>query len=253
MQRRPSRRAVLSTGSVLFLAGCLDSDKSGSPDDSSEASEPSNSTGEQGDSDNSTGAASNTNIEEVTFQSTADTEIEGTLYGTGDCGAVLTPQINLDRESWEQQALQLAENGYMALAIDEDEDNRPESVLGAGQYLSTEHDLQSIVFIGASSGGEASVIANTQADLDAITGVVALSPGGGTEHAADLHGQKLFVVAEDDEERFVETVEELHDQASEPKSLQRYSGSSHGQGLFDSDHQEDLLERILTLMANACE
>lgn len=253
MQRRHSRRAVLGMIGAFSLGGCLDSDESSDSSESSEASEPSNSTSEQEDPDNSTTTEPNTEIEEVVFQSAADTEIEGTVYGTSDCGVVLTPQINLDRDSWEPQAQQLVENGYMALAINEDEDNRPESVLGAAHYLSTERDLQNIVFIGASSGGEASVIANAQADLDSVAGVVALSPGGGADYAADLQGQKLFVVAEDDEERFVRTVEKLHDQASEPKSLQRYSGSSHGQRLFDSNHQEDLLEQILTLMADACE
>lgn len=244
-----SRRAVIgSVGAALSVAGCLDS------------SDPSGSTGEQAndsteDQANEANAseAGSSETEEVTFQSTADTEIEGTVYGSSDCGVVLTPQINLDRESWEEQARRFVENDYLALAIDEDEDNRPESVLGAARYLTEDRDLQRIVLIGASSGGEASVVANARADTDAVAGVVALSPGGGTESAADLQGQKLFVVAEDDDERFVQTTEELHERAPEPKQLRMYSGSEHGQSLFDGDHQEDLLERILTLVASACD
>ena len=261
MKRALSRRTFVGTIGVLFtLAGCLNSSESAgeespdsSGDGSSDASEPTEEdSAEEEPAEEESEGSDASEPEDVTFESTAGTTVEGTIYGEGGCGVVLTPQINLDRESWTEQARQLADDGYLALAIDEDEDNRPESVLGAVDYLMGERETERIVLIGASSGGEASVVANARAETDAVTGIVAISPGGGTERASDLQGRKLFVVAEDDDERFVRTTEELHEQASDPKELRIYSGSEHGQDLFETEHGEDLLEGIVTLVEEAC-
>lgn len=252
-----SRRGFLGTAGLslsLTLAGCLDSSDSSDSTDSPEGS--SDASGEN--STNASGSANESDRTDasepgdVTFESTTGTELEGTIYGEGRCGVVLTPQINLDRESWSEQARRLADEGYSALAIDEDEDDRPGSILGAVRHLTEERGTERIVLVDASSGGEASVVANARAETDAVAGVVAISPGGGADRAADLRGRKLFVVAEDDE-RFVRTTEELHEQAPEPKELRTYSGDEHGQGLFETEHGGDLLGRILALVDAACE
>ena len=190
---------------------------------------------------------------DVSFQSTGDADLQGTIYGNDDWGIVLTPQINRERGSWEPQATRLAEEGYLAFAIDVDEDDRPASILGSVSHLREEQDVDRIVLVGASIGGEASVVANARADDGTVHGVVAISPGGGADHAGDLAGEKLFAVAEGDDDRFVETTERLHEDAPEPAALRIYDGGAHGQGLFETDHGDDLLEGILGVVGRACE
>ena len=176
--------------------------------------------------------------------------VDGTLYGAGDCGVVLTPQVNLDRESWEPQASRWAD-GYLVLAIDPIEGETSASVVGAIDSLREERGVESVVLVGASIGGEASVVAGAERD-GIVSGVAALSPGGGEEHAEDLTGEKLFVVAADDD-RFVEATETLSERAPEPKELVVYEGDAHGQRLFDSEHASDLLDRLDAFVAAACD
>lgn len=177
-------------------------------------------------------------------------EVTGTIYGSGECGVVLTPQINMDRASWEDQAVPWAEAGMLVLAIDPVEDHAPASVVAAVDYLRDE-GVEAVVLVGASIGGEASVRAAADRP-DLVAGVVALSPGGGEDRAGELTGEKLFVVAEDDRERFVETTRAMYEGADEPKDLVEYESDAHGQRLFGTEHAPDLLERINALLADAC-
>lgn len=194
-----------------------------------------------------------TNGETVSFDAPHGTTIDGSLYGDGDCGIVLVPQINLDRGSWSEQANTLTEEGYLVLAIDEDPDDRVNSILGAVDYLTDEHSITQSVLIGASSGGEAVVKANATAPNRPIAGTVAISPGGGADQAADLQGRLLFAVSRGDDSRFVETTRQLHQNAPDPKELAEYDGSAHGQDIFDTDHGDDLMERITNLLSSACD
>lgn len=186
----------------------------------------------------------------VSFESPAGTEVHGTLFGSGTCGIVLVPQINLDRESWFPQAERLASRGLVALPVDEG-DQRAAAVRGAISFLRDEHDVDRVVLLGASTGGEAVVVAGAEA-ADEVDGVITLSAAGGADHAADLSGTKLFVVSEDDEERFVRIAEQLHEQAPEPKQLLVLPGGAHGQRLFESDQQQRVREEIDTLLDQAC-
>lgn len=185
---------------------------------------------------------------DVTVPSDAG-DVEGTRYGSGECAVVLTPQVNRDRGSWEPQVRCWADR-HLVLAIDPAEDAST-SVLAAVEYLREEADVERVVLVGASIGGEASVVAAAERD-EIVAGVVAISPSGGAERAEELTGERLFAVAEDDDERFVEATNELHDGASEPKELATYDGSEHGQGLFESAHGDDLLDRIDELIERAC-
>jgi dienelactone hydrolase len=251
MTRRATRRRLLAAvGAVTTtFAGCTgggasDSTGTTAPGTPTDAASPS-------DSPEPTGTASSSGPRDVTFQSAASTQVEGTLYGSGDCGVVLVPQINLDRESWEPLATALADRGYVALAIDEDPDERAASALGAARYLREVVGVDHLVLVGASSGGEAVVRATATAEQGTVDGLVTLSAGGGADVASDLQGRKLFTVAENDDDRFVRVAEQLHANAPRPKTLQRYAGSAHGQALFEA-HGDDLRSRLFDLVATAC-
>jgi pimeloyl-ACP methyl ester carboxylesterase len=199
----------------------------------------------------STGTTASETPTTVRFQSAVGTQVVGTRYGLGDCGVVLVPQINLDRESWDPQATALAARGYIALAIDEDPTNRAASVTGAVRYLSENVGVSHIVLVGASSGGEAVVRATARAGEGEIQGLVTLSAGGGADVAEKLQGRKLFVVSKADDERFVRIAKQLYQNAPEPKDLKLYSGSAHGQQIFET-HGEDLRQRLFEVVEHAC-
>lgn len=256
--REPRRTVLSAAGAALFsLCGCLgDSDGSEPTDDSSPTpSSPTPSDGAR------TSRATRTRTEtpsrtsapqDVAFEAPHGATIRATRYGTGDCAVVLVPQINMDRGSWEPQAELLAEMGHLALAIDEDPDDRPSSILGAIRHLRTETGVERVALVGASSGGEAVVVANAEADAGAVDGTMTLSAGGGTDRAADLQGRLLFVVSEGDDDRFVRVARELHDAAPPPKDLVTYDGDAHGQRIFDSAHGEDLRERLRSFVREVC-
>lgn len=244
------RRLLAATGgTAAALAGCVGDESTRA---SETATERTTATQEGTDTRDGAGTETPSTPRDVTFQSTADTDVTGTLYGSGDCGVVLVPQINLDRGSWAPQAAALADRGHVALAIDEDPDARAASTLGAVRFLHETVGVDHLVLVGASSGGEAVVRATARADSGTVDGLVALSAGGGAEVAGDLQGRKLFAVAENDDERFVRVAEQLHANAPEPKTLQRYAGSAHGQALFGA-HGDDLGPRLFELVATACE
>lgn len=265
-----SRRQVVAriavVTSTVGLAGCLtdgpgDSDEgpteTATRDDDGAASTPDD-TETTGDTETETPTDSETDDEPpenqrtVMFEAPHGDTIEATAYGGGDCGVVLVPQINMDRESWQSQGEWIADMGHLALAIDEDPDDRASSVRGAIQYLSEQEDISSVVLVGASSGGEAVVIANAETDAT-VDGTITLSAAGGEDRASDLQGRSLFVVSEDDDDRFVRIARELHEGAPEPTELLEYEGSAHGQRIFTSEHGDDLQDRVRTLIADVCE
>lgn len=252
MTTPPTRRRLLGAlagAGVTALAGCTGDE--GTPTDTTTASPAG---AGNADAATTTGTASTATPERPTtvrFKSTAGTAVQGTLYGRGDCGVVLVPQINLDRGSWEPQATALAERGHVALAIDEDPDNRWQSALGAARFLRETTGVSTLVLVGASSGGEAVVRANANAETD-VAGLVTLSAAGGADVAGQLQGRKLFVVSENDEDRFVRIARELHENAPDPARLKVYGGSAHGQRIFES-HGADLRRRLFGLVERACE
>lgn len=254
-----SRRRLLSlTGLAAAtggFAGCLDEGGDAGSDDTPTA-EQAGGSGSEGTATDTSGSTSterdsSSEPRSVSFEAPHGQTIDATAYGGGSCGVVLVPQINLDRPSWEPQATAIADRGYLALAIDEDPDDREASVRGAIRYLREEESVESVVLVGASSGGEAVVVANAKTDLE-VAGTVTLSAAGGEDHAADLQGRSLFVVSKGDDDRFVRTARELHENAPDPKQLVEYEGSAHGQRIFESPNGEDLTDRIHGVIDDVC-
>lgn len=264
--RQRTRRGVLATTGIALgvagLAGCSGIRPGTEPGETGTATATSTSTATAtGRADDSTTATespttdtpSTDRKERVEFQSTANTQVVGTVYGApgSTCGIVMVPQINLDRESWQPQAEQLAGMGHVALPIDEDPENLAESAQGAVSYLHGTEGVERVILVGASSGGAAVVKANARAESGTVHGLVTLSAAGGTGFAGDLTGRKLFVATENDDE-YPGIARDLHENAPEPKALKIYSGSAHGQGIFDTKHGDDLADRLFTLVEDVC-
>lgn len=243
-----TRRSLLSaTAGVATFAGCTDfADLGGSVDSQGNGSlEPGGA--HTTDGPESSGPSAQT----VSFAAPTGSDVTATRYGDGDCGVVLVPQINQDRESWRHQAEWLAANGYLALAIDEDPDHRAGSVRGAVDVLHNDQGVTSVVLIGGSSGGEAVVRAAVAAPDGSVAGLVTQSAGGGAAVADHLRAPSVFVVASGDAERFVRMAHELHENAPEPTYLVTYEGAAHGQALFET-HGRDLRQRLQALLSRGC-
>ena len=251
-RRRFLARTVVVTSS-LGLAGCL----TGSSDSRNDGG--SGATTTDGDSSTATETSSSSETSDaitesprsVSFEAPHGATIKATAYGSGKCGVVLVPQINLDRESWQPQAEMIADMGHLALAIDEDPDNRSASVRGALQYLRQQQGVSTIILIGASTGGQAVVVANAKTDTT-VDGTITLSAAGGSDYASELQGRSLFVVSKGDEDRFVRITRELHQDAPEPKKLVEYEGSAHGQRIFTSNRGDELRDRVRTFVSEVC-
>ncbi|MXR20164.1 dienelactone hydrolase family protein [Halobacterium bonnevillei] len=257
----PTRRRFLSrtvvVASALATAGCLTGGP-GDSDDRASGTTADNANGNtavhsepSGETSTDTGDTTTERPPTVSFEAPHGATIEATSYGSGACGVVLVPQVNVERGSWQPQGEMLAEMGHLALAIDEDPEDRAASVRGAIQYLRQQQSVSSIVLVGASTGGEAVLVANAETDAT-VDGTITLSAAGGADHASELQGRSLFVVSEDDEDRFVRIARELHRGAPEPKELVEYGGDAHGQGLFDSEHGGGLRNRVRTFTAEVC-
>lgn len=263
MASRPTtRRAVLATAGIAAglagLAGCSGIRRGEEPEGAGTETATSTSTATAASSPTdttptTTGTPTQDRTERVQFQSTANTQVTGTVYGPAGsaCGIVLVPQINRDRESWRDQAENLAGMGHIALPIDEDPDNRAESALGALSYLRETEGVDRVLLVGASSGGEAVVRANARAESGSVQGLVTLSAAGGTEVAGELQGRKLFVATENDG-KFTQIARDLHADAPDPKARKIYSGSAHGQGIFETKHGGDLADRLFGLVEDVC-
>lgn len=248
MDTSPSRRQLLAAAGVALTgvtAGCTQTDASND-------AVPTDTRTTTGTTTSPTGAEETTTTgpRDVSFDTSGGTTVEGTLYGTGDCGVVLVPQINLDRGSWRPQAERLAANGWLALPIDEGE-QRVAAVRAAVEFLRSERDVSTVVLVGASTGGAAVVGAAAERPTR-VDGVVTLSGAGGAGRADALTGQKLFVVSEGNEQRFVDVATELHSDASDPKRLLTVDGAAHGQRLFESEHSEAVWAAMLGLLEDAC-
>lgn len=214
---------------------------------------------------------------DVVFTKPAGGEVPSTRYGSGDCGVVLVPQADRDRQSWDQYARRLAGSGYLALAIDEGERRKAAGVTAAVRYLREEAGVDAVVVIAASAGGEAAVravaerggadggtltadetvtdggtVAGGGSVAGAVAGLVVLSPAGGAEVAGRLSLPTLVVVAEGDADRYVETARALADGATGEAELATYEGDAHGQALLSSDHAEDLRGRIGDFLDRVC-
>lgn len=255
---RTRRRTLLALGSgMVFLAGCGDTD-SETPepapppeDETPTATEPGPGPDEESPVVETPQQGTGTPVpDDVVFSKPGNGEVSATRYGTGDCGVVLVPQMDRDRQSWDRYARRLDDDGYQALAIDEGEERKAAGVAAAISYLREQRDVSSVVVVGASSGGQA-VIEATADDSTAVDGLVALSPAGGEDAASSLDLPALVLVAEDDEPA-AGVAERIAASAPGESELVTYDGEAHGQALLESDHADAVRARILEFLQSVC-
>ncbi len=181
------------------------------------------------------------------------------VYGSGERGVVLAHGAKFDKASWKDQATQLANAGFRAIAIEfrgygkskggpnsqSPQDELYLDVLAGVDYLRG-HGAKTVAVIGASMGGRASANAVVKGPPGAIDRLILLAHAP-IQNPERIVGPKLFAAAQGDP--ITKSVQEQFAKAPEPKELLILEGSAHAQNMFTTDQGERLMKEILRFLA----
>jgi pimeloyl-ACP methyl ester carboxylesterase len=197
--------------------------------------------------------------------------LEGRLYGSGRIGVVLSHQSDGNLATWSEFATVLAGKGYTALAYDArgvcpggaagcSKGNQDTGLLwrdieGATRVLRS-RGVRRVVLLGASLGGEGSVVAASHLG-GRIAGVIALSPSEGIAGPLALDAERALVrrittrmllIAGREDEAATDAVDNVFRFARAPKAKRILPTSAHGLGLFASPQREVVTRAILAFL-----
>jgi len=186
---------------------------------------------------------------EVSFETSDGARVHANLYGEGERAVVLAHGAVFNKESWEQQAKRLSDQGLQVLAIDfrgygdsggGNSENRALDILAAVRYL-RDHGAERVSVVGASMGGYAAAEVSLLSKAGEIDQLVLLAAPGDVD-PKKLKGDKLFIVAGGDP--LVDAVRHSYEQARHPKRLEVLPGSAHAQHIFKTP-EGAALEQLL--------
>jgi esterase/lipase len=202
--------------------------------------------------------------EAVSFGTEDGAVVHADRYGTGAHWVALVHGARFDKASWADQARELAEAGFTALAIDLRGYGRsgpragsdllhpgyPLDVLAAVR-CAREEGAEPVSVVGGSLGGWAAAEAAVRARPGEIDRLVLLAHAT-IDEPERMPGRKLFVVARGDVRGEnvprLPDIQEQYERAPEPKELLVLEGSAHAQHLFATDEGERLMREILRFL-----
>lgn len=196
---------------------------------------------------------------EVSFPTQDGGVVYADLYGAGIRGVVLAHGMKFDKESWKEQAVRLANEGFRVAAIDfrgyghshggpKSQSPRDEmylDVLAAVDYLRG-HGAKTVAVMGASMGGGASANAVVKGAPGSIDRLILLAPVP-IQNPERITVPKLYAAAQGDP--ITPQVKEQYEKAPEPKELLILDGTAHAQFLFTTDQSERLMKAILRFLS----
>jgi pimeloyl-ACP methyl ester carboxylesterase len=193
---------------------------------------------------------------DVRFETADEITLTGRLFGSGKVGVTLAHMFPSDATSWYPAARRLAGAGYMALAFnfrgystsqgDKEVANAPRDIEAAMGFL-RDTNARDVVFVGASMGGTASIIAAEGLDPLAVVSISAPLRFMGLDApavAGRVQRPVLLFAARGDGEAFT-AVEELERALPNPEA-KLYEGDAHGTNLL-ADRPE-AIDEILTFL-----
>ncbi|HZD80457.1 MAG TPA: alpha/beta hydrolase [Actinomycetota bacterium] len=206
----------------------------------------------------------------VTFRSADGVRLAGRLFGTGSTGVVLSHMLPADQSSWWRFAARLADQGYLALTYDfrgycpggaagcsegsKDVSAIWQDVVGAIGFLSG-HGARSVMLVGASMGGTASLVAAARPGIDVAAVVTLSSPQSIEGLVADadtlsrVRAAKLFVAGNADPTGSASAAENLYRDAPPPKRIQIVTSGDHGTDLLTGSQSGVVSTMILNYLA----
>lgn len=191
--------------------------------------------GDQGDGGDTSSGGQASSGKRVSIDGAGETIV----WGQGEYGVVMSHGAAYDAASWREQGTRISDNGMVALAT---EDNPPESLVAAAQYLKEERGVRGVALMGGSAGGQTAIRAAAD-NPDVANQLILLSPAGGD--ASQLPPiPKLFVYSED--EGFADTVRRIAEEApGDRNETLVVPGSAHAQAILDGDSADRVMREIL--------
>lgn len=197
----------------------------------------------------------------VRFDTDDGIELTGEFRGSGGVGVVLAHAFPADRASWADFADFLQGKGYLTLTFDfrgygdsAGDRDIPEiwrDVLAAASRLRA-RGAESIVLVGASMGGTASLIAASRTDVNGVVTLSAPTTFMGLvappEVLAAIDEPKLFLAAEGDASA-PESALALYERSSGAKRVEIVNGESHGTELLEGGQAEVVRNIILQFLS----
>jgi pimeloyl-ACP methyl ester carboxylesterase len=186
------------------------------------------------------------------------------LYGQGTHAVVLAHGGRFNKESWREQAQDLASKGFRVLAIDfrgfgcstgpgqSDFDHAPfaNDVLAAVRYMKA-NGAQTVSVVGGSFGGSAAGDASIKSAPGEIDRIVFLGAAPNLP-AEKLKSRALFIVAREDRNDSgprLPGIRAQYEKAPQPKELIVLDGSAHAQFLFQTDQNARVMHEIVRFLS----
>jgi pimeloyl-ACP methyl ester carboxylesterase len=186
------------------------------------------------------------------------------LYGQGTRAVVLAHGGRFNKESWREQAQELASKGFRTLAIDfrgfgcstgpgqSDFDHAPfaNDVLAAVRYMKA-NGAQTVSVVGGSFGGSAAGDASIESAPGEIDRIVFLGAAPNLP-AEKLQSRALFIVAREDRNDSgprLPGIRAQYEKAPQPKELIVLDGSAHAQFLFQTDQNARVMHEIVRFLS----
>jgi pimeloyl-ACP methyl ester carboxylesterase len=186
------------------------------------------------------------------------------LYGQGARAVVLAHGGRFNKESWREQAQDLASKGFRILAIDfrgfgcstgpgqSNFDSAPfaNDVLAAVRYMKA-NGAKTVSVVGGSFGGSAAGDASIESAPGEIDRIVFLGAAPNLP-AEKLKTRALFIVARDDRSGSAPRLPGIraqYERAPQPKELIVLDGSAHAQFLFQTDQSSRVMHEIVRFLS----
>lgn len=200
----------------------------------------------------------------ISFSTEDGGRICADLYGQGARAVVLAHGGRFNKESWREQAEDLASKGFRILAIDfrgfgcstgpgqSDFDSAPfaKDVLAAVRYMKA-NGAKTVSVVGGSFGGSAAGDASIQSAPGEIDRIVLLGAAP-NQPAEKLKSRALFIVARDDSNGSglrLPGIRAQYEKAPQPKELIVLDGSAHAQFLFQTDQSSRVMQEIVRFLS----
>jgi uncharacterized protein len=197
--------------------------------------------------------------QQVTFVTTDQVTLYGTLYGSGTQAIILSNEGDNNTSPWIPVAEQLAARGYLVLGYSYQREVATASGLpsqaltdlrAAIAFMRSRHPT-GITLIGSSLGGLISIKEATVEKFDALVAISALAAFEDVQVSdAELRRittPKLFVTSELNDP-FTSDTYHMFAVTPQPKEERIYPGRDHGLALFADSSGPDLMSALLQLL-----
>jgi pimeloyl-ACP methyl ester carboxylesterase len=173
-------------------------------------------------------------------------------------GIIYSHELRTTKAIWDgtEVVRQLVFHGYQVLAYDfrgnGDSAGQPDTSLLDVDLRSAiafmrHHGATSIVLLGSSMGGTATLKVAADESVNALTALSApqnFGPRLSDAEVRAIKAPKLFVNSQD--ANYASDTMHMYSLAAQPKEIHLYPGSEHGTSIFESKGGADLTQRILT-------